>query len=252
LLPVLLGGGIGIADNSNIEIANSKIMKNYATYSSGGVGVLSSFLSVVNSVISNNLSECGAGLYFQDSSPTIMNSTITENSAEFSGAGGGFYCIRSNVTVMNTILWGDTGGEIEGGDSLIAVTYSDVQGGWPGTGNIDADPFFADTDGRLSLGSPCIDAGDNTAVTSGTDLDGNPRIVNDIVDMGAFEADPIAMLVMMVIDLDLRRGFQKAFWQSWTWHRKQTIRWLSTCCKPSSMPLRPSAARRYRKLMQTT
>jgi hypothetical protein len=205
------GGGIGIETNSNIVIANSKIMNNYATYSSGGVGVLSSSFSVVNSVISNNSSNHGAGLYFQDSSTTIMNSTITENSAEFSG--GGFYCIRSDVKVVNTILWGDTGGEIDGSDSSIAVTYSDIQGGWADDGNIDANPFFVDAanaDYHLLLDSPCIDAGDNSTVVVTTDLDGNPRIVNDIVDMGAFEANSIAMLVTIVIDLDLPEGISNS------------------------------------------
>jgi len=53
--------------------------------------------------------------------------------------------------------------------------------------------MFADADGRLSLGSPCIDVGDNAAVNVATDLDGNPRIVDgdldgdSVVDMGAYE-----------------------------------------------------------------
>ena len=51
--------------------------------------------------------------------------------------------------------------------------------------------------GVLQPGSPCIDAGDNTAVPKGVlrDLDGNPRFVDDacsghggpVVDMGAYE-----------------------------------------------------------------
>jgi hypothetical protein len=202
------GGGIGIAENSNIEIANSKIMNNYATYFSGGVGVHTSSLSVVNSIISNNSSHCAAGLSFQDSSSTITNSTITENSAECGG--GGFYCIRSDVIVTNTILWGDIDGEIDGWGSSITVTYSDVQGGWAGEGNIDANPMFVDADGRLSLGSPCIDAGDNSAVLLTTDFDGNPRIINYIVDMGAFEANSITMLITMVNDLDLPEGISNS------------------------------------------
>ena len=56
-----------------------------------------------------------------------------------------------------------------------------------GGSNIDADPQFDDADLRLSLGSPCIDYGSNDFVTVLEDLDGNQRIVNCTVDMGAFE-----------------------------------------------------------------
>ncbi len=61
-------------------------------------------------------------------------------------------------------------------------------------GNISTDPLFVDADNddfHLSLGSPCIDVGDNSVVeANSTDLDGNPRIINGIVDMGAYEAIP--------------------------------------------------------------
>jgi len=199
------GGGIGIAENSNITIADSQIMNNKATYSSGGVGVHTSSLSVVNSVISNNSSQSGAGLSFQDSSSTIMNSTITKNSAKNNG--GGFYYIRSKVTVVNTILWGDTGGEIDGWGNSIMVTYSDVQGGWKGEGNINADPLFVDApngDYHLLPDSPCIDAGTNTPPGGLplTDIEGNPRPMNGdgdgvaVADMGAFEAlGPVELLL---------------------------------------------------------
>ncbi|MHC4207264.1 MAG: choice-of-anchor Q domain-containing protein, partial [Planctomycetota bacterium] len=70
-----------------------------------------------------------------------------------------------------------------------------VQGGWTGTGNIDADPMFADDDGRLLPGSPCVDAGDNDAIPVDivTDLDGNRRVVDgdhsgsEDIDIGAYE-----------------------------------------------------------------
>jgi hypothetical protein len=112
----------------------------------------------------------------------------------------------SSPTVTNCVLWGDNLDEISGNGSP-TVTYSNVQGGFPGTGNIDADPLFVDPDSgdfRLLPDSPCIDAGDNTAVPDGidTDLDGNPRVVDDpdtvdtgygdppLVDMGAYEFQP--------------------------------------------------------------
>ncbi len=59
-----------------------------------------------------------------------------------------------------------------------------------GTGNIVVDPLFADAedgDFRLLAGSPCLDAGDNAAVSGATDLAGNPRVQNGTVDMGAYE-----------------------------------------------------------------
>lgn len=84
-----------------------------------------------------------------------------------------------------------------------SVTYSDIQGGHTGTGNIDADPLFVDPangDFHLGQGSPCIDAGDNSASALPTiDFDGEDRKIDDptvadtgngtppIVDMGADE-----------------------------------------------------------------
>jgi hypothetical protein len=87
-----------------------------------------------------------------------------------------------------------------------------------GVGNITNAPLFVDAnnwaDLRLLPDSPCIDAGNNDYVTSLTDLDGNPRIQNGIVDMGAYEFVPLppttpAELVQALIDMvnesDLRQ-----------------------------------------------
>jgi len=114
----------------------------------------------------------------------IGNCTFSLNVAL--AAGGAIYCDQGRLTVSNCILWGDSPDEIVGAvGSAIAVGYSDVQGGWPGTGNIEANPLFVDPDGpdddpntwedndhHLSTGSPCIDAGCNWSVPSdGADLD---------------------------------------------------------------------------------
>ncbi|MFX1410252.1 MAG: choice-of-anchor Q domain-containing protein [Promethearchaeota archaeon] len=212
------GGGIA-CESSTLKIKNTQINNNYGTWSSGGVGAgWNSSLYIENCVISHNSSQVNSGLSFWDCSATITNSTITENSSVFSS--GGLFFGRSSAIVVNTILWGDSPEEIvlgEGGS--ISINYSDIQGGWPGAGNIDADPFFVDAanaDYHLLLDSHCIDAGDNTAVTSGTDLDGNPRIVNGIVDIGAFEAqppDPVQLLkelAQQVIDLNLNSGISNS------------------------------------------
>jgi len=40
---------------------------------------------------------------------------------------------------------------------------------------------------RLQPGSPAVNAGNNAANTSSTDLAGNTRVVNSVIDMGAYE-----------------------------------------------------------------
>ena len=79
------------------------------------------------------------------------------------------------------------------------VTYSDVQGGWVGAGNINLDPQFLDATGpdgvagtaddnlRLNSFSPCFGVGNSSAVTTTTDLQGRPRVDGCAVDMGAYE-----------------------------------------------------------------
>ena len=100
--------------------------------------------------------------------------------------------------------------------TLPVVNYSDVQG-WDGSfgggNNNSNDPLFVDPNGadnipgteddnlRLSAGSSSIDSGDNSAVPSGltTDLDGNPRIENGTVDMGAYEQECVPLFEFEVV-----------------------------------------------------
>jgi hypothetical protein len=93
----------------------------------------------------------------------------------------------SAMTVTNTILWGNTTsaeGMIAG---TLSVSYSNIEGGWTGTGNLNADPKFVDPangDYHLGVGSPCIDKGTSVGVPA-VDIEGTPR--DAAPDMGAYE-----------------------------------------------------------------
>jgi hypothetical protein len=118
------------------------------------------------------------------------------------------------ITATNSILY-NGGDEIFSTDPCaVVVAYSDVQGNWSGIGNLNADPHFVnpgrwsiggdwiDGDYRLRSDSSCIDEGDKTRLPADTldidgdgnisealpvDLNGNPRLLDLQVDMGAYE-----------------------------------------------------------------
>ena len=199
------GGGIQ-CEQSSPTIMNSRITSNIAVEDGGGVRCRDfSEPTIVNCLIAGNSGVAGGGFTSSDGNATIVNCTITENIAD----SGGLHCNASDLLIVNCVIWGNSPEQIYLHSSEPAVTYCNVAGGWPGDGNIDAAPLFADPAAgnyRLSPGSPCIDAGNNDAVPPEitTDLDGNPRFVDDpatddtgqgtppIVDMGAYEYQVIA------------------------------------------------------------
>ena len=209
------GAGIYCEYFSSPTITNCTISGNWAVSGGGIYCYQSSSPTITNCTITGNWADYGGGIYCYNSSPTITNSTITGNTATF--CGGGIYCeYSSSPTVKNSILWGDicdllpTANEIWIDSSSITIIYSDIQGGYAGTGNINADPMFVDpTNGDLHLKpfSPCIDAGDNSAPNLPlTDIDGEDRKIDDpgvldtgnglapIVDMGAHEYSGISKI----------------------------------------------------------
>jgi len=84
----------------------------------------------------------GAAIYCADSNSIIQNCTITDNyGGEF---GSSIYLVNSDIIIENSIVWGNIPEQIivESGNDPIVV-YSNIQGTWPGEGNIDVDPNFA-------------------------------------------------------------------------------------------------------------
>lgn len=84
----------------------------------------------------------GAAVYCRDSHAVLVNCTIVDNVAAKQGAG--LYLVNSDIVLTNSIVWGNRPDEIRlAGTGAPSITYSDIAGGWTGTGILDQDPLFA-------------------------------------------------------------------------------------------------------------
>ncbi|UCG46573.1 MAG: right-handed parallel beta-helix repeat-containing protein, partial [Phycisphaerales bacterium] len=214
-----IGGGIWVYGYSTATVTNCVIAGNLSPKAGAGVNVSSSSLTMVNcSIVDNTTSVGGAGgidsctsstlilrsciiagnssargsgggirAYGQNSQ--IINCTIVNNNANYGEGGGG---IAGNAVIANSIVWGNyasgQGGQVYGA----TASYCDIQGGFQGIGNIDAEPKFvneAARDYHLSVDSPCINAGDPGYVppSQAADIDGQARVMGPRVDIGADE-----------------------------------------------------------------
>lgn len=188
-------GGVYCA-NSSPTIAHNTITGNASAGYGGGVYCLScQSLTIVDNVVLDNAAEYGAGMYVQTSSGTIANNTIVRNVAASNT--GGIYCSYSpSLTIANSIIAHNTGwalrtdGQAPTLKRNCAFGNTDDENYWQYEDNISADPRLASDDVHIQPNSPCREAGDNSAVQSGsTDIDGGDRILGGTVDIGADESD---------------------------------------------------------------
>ncbi len=135
---------------------------------------------------------------------TLNNCVLLNNMANwyFGGGGGAYNATLNNCTVAGNSTYAHGGGTYNctANNSIVrfngvnyfggSLNYCCTQPTPGGPGNFSADPLFINQAGgnvRLQPNSPCINAGNNTYVTSAIDFDGNPRIQGGTVDIGAYE-----------------------------------------------------------------
>jgi parallel beta-helix repeat protein len=175
------GGGVFCTGNSDITIFNSTIIYNYAAGTGGGIGC------------------------YENCDALLTNCTIADNWAD--NKGGAIYIYNNIFNIDNSIIWDNYCG-LSGNLAMIAGTatlnlrYCDIPSNSQDPNRygiikgievscINADPMFVFApvgNYRLGVNSPCIDKGSNGYTIPGDDdLDGKPRIIGGIVDMGAYE-----------------------------------------------------------------
>ena len=187
-------GTIFCFGNGTLQVESCVFDNNYGGWHAIDRSGTGSVIEVINSLFTHN---AGGAINSGYNSLFIVNSTLVDNHT--TTFGGAVCCSYGSLTAVNCIMWGNTAGwggdEIFGADAAITVSYSCIAGGYPGTGNINMNPLFrapASEDYHLLAGSPCINAGDNSAVPPviKTDLDGRPRVIGGRIDMGAYEMLP--------------------------------------------------------------
>jgi probable HAF family extracellular repeat protein/predicted outer membrane repeat protein len=176
-----------------------------AIYNRSGTGSAVTSPTIMNCTFIGNTASSGGAIYNSSStgsavtSPTIMNCTFIGNTASSGGAiysRQGASSSRTEVTITSCIFWDNSNEQITGDSGTTTVSYSCIQGGHQGIGNIDTDPLFVDPSGgdyHLLPASPCIDTGDPDYLPAPdeTDLDGLPRVIGGRIDMGAYEFNHI-------------------------------------------------------------
>jgi hypothetical protein len=173
------GGGIRYG-NGRTKILNNIIRNNRAMYGGGIVGNHGTGI-IANNVIYNNHEfqavagkPCygGGGVWLNGAgeSSILINNTIVNNSASgpaSGGVGGGVYVRFVTVDVRNNLLWGNTqrlGSQLRVSGAGGEIAYNNVEGGYPGPGNINIQPLFDSTNYYLQASSPCIDKGDSSII----------------------------------------------------------------------------------------
>ena len=187
-------GGLYIygEDDSRYLLRRNRIVGNQAA-TKGGLWIENGdTTNPLSGILKNNLiaGNLGSGLYLYDADLDSTNDTIADNpdyGIMMSGT------LTTTAWLSNTILWGNTSAFTSSHPTTqtMVATYSDIEGGWPGTGNINQDPLFVNAaagDYHLQATSPAVDQV-APATAPPIDLEGIPRPVpaGGQADMGAFE-----------------------------------------------------------------
>jgi hypothetical protein len=189
------GSGAGMEISGTCYISSCEISDNYGGVGAGGLSLSGNGGRIENSIIHHNVSTgyYGGGMLVNVwPELVVINCTITSNEAIDGtlGKGGGVASYGGDNTIVNCIIYGNTAAVASnevwfrtGYGYSLSITYSDIKGGYTGTGNLDVDPVFTSaTD--FHVGETALD----TATTEGApavDYSGTTRSVPFTI--GAYE-----------------------------------------------------------------
>jgi hypothetical protein len=212
------GKGAGIMNAGILTLSRSSVLSNATLEGGDGAGIYNfNTASLTNSLVAGNASSGAGGGLWTQSPLTLQNSTIAGNVAAIGGGlavspGGTPAQLTNTIVALNGA---DTGPDVWGATAastfnLIGIGagssgLDDGEGGnQVGTAGNPIDPLLGGLQFNggpglsvaLLPGSPAIDAGGNTGAPA-TDQRGFNRLVNGIVDVGAYEYQPPATATVL-------------------------------------------------------
>ena len=201
------GGGLLLYDSSSPNIANCIFTGNTATYYGGAMSSYYSSPTVVNCIFSGNKADYGGGICnAYQPSPAIINCTFSGNSVGTYGGGMYNYGALLEPDIANCIFWDNdavTGGNeiYNDGTSESNVTYSDINGGWPGNENINEDPCFFDVSDLNGLWAENASYDSSTFQSTLTDYSAN-WVVNGLAGKFVNPDTPNQYLQFFIVSND--------------------------------------------------
>ncbi|MEM7167504.1 MAG: right-handed parallel beta-helix repeat-containing protein [Planctomycetota bacterium] len=184
------GGAIHIQDASSVTMEGNRLLSNDGG-NGGALTIRDTTASVANHLVAVNSANgffsltghipgTGGGIRVMGNSVvTFELCTVADNQALPGGSGGGLHVEpTATVAIHNSIVWGNMASAVPQLSGVTVVSYSDVEGGVAGLGNIDVAPafvgvanggyFLAHLATGQAVDSPCVDAGDPMTVPSGS------------------------------------------------------------------------------------
>jgi len=228
----LSGGGLDTSGIGGCTIVSSSFIGNQSKTYGGGIQSSSPSLALMNCRLSNNVTGWLGGavtMLYADQQPAIFVNCLMDNNTAYVGATVSIHgtmatkfintTIINNVgpglalqgwegqyvQIYNSVIWGNDPISIAvDGEIGVDVQYSDIEGGWAGEGNFNANPLIILSNGEvlLDIDSPCIDTGNISFLPSDfydldadgdviellpLDLLGGIRIRGTTVDVGPIE-----------------------------------------------------------------
>lgn len=185
------GGAIYMKSFAEPVIRNCKFQSNSAV-EGGAIYSSDCYPNLRNcAFLSNHASGMGGALRSKYSNLVIASCSFIANAGGSNNAGHALAHLNGSSAINNSLFWdGTSGAEIYKQSGTLTVSYSDVRGGYAGTGNLNVNPqLTTNSDFHIGANSPCKNAGDPMyqPESNELDLDNEIRVKEGRVDIGCDE-----------------------------------------------------------------